>query len=128
MSKLCLDCGAITDGATRCPAHRRQRDRARNSVSFYTTREWRVLRGQCIARDGASLLSGSTFRLTAHHVIPRERGGPDTLDNLVTLAGDEHSQYEADLRHDRDTPLRRQVDELLERVATARQLQTGGVL
>ena len=87
--KLCLDCGAITNGAARCPAHRRQRDRARNSASFYTTREWRRLRAQCIARDGASLLSGSTFRLTAHHVIPREHGGPDALDNLVTLADPE---------------------------------------
>lgn len=126
MSKLCLDCGAVTTGASRCPTHKRVRDRARNSASFYTTRAWRRLRAQCIARDGASLLSGSTYRLTAHHVIPREQGGPDHLDNLVTLAGDEHSQYEADVRHDRHTPLRRQVDELLERIATARRL-TGGV-
>lgn len=121
-AKLCLDCGAVTDGASRCKRHRQQRDRQRNTASFYQSPGWRRLARACIARDRACVVTGSTHRLTAHHVIPRESGGPDELGNLVTLAGDVHSQYEADVRHGRDTPLRREVDRVLAEIATARGL------
>lgn len=122
-AKLCLDCGAVTDGASRCATHRQRRDRQRNASSFYQTPGWRRLQRACIARDGACQVTGSTRRLTAHHVIPRERGGPDELGNLVTLAGDVHSQYEADVRHGRNTELRREVDRVLADIATARGLR-----
>ena len=33
----------------------------------------------------------------AHHKIPRKVGGPDTLDNLITLCGKHHGQFERKL-------------------------------
>lgn len=44
------------------------------------------LRQQCYERDNYQCVEcGSTEELHAHHIIHREHGGPNTLDNLVTL-------------------------------------------
>lgn len=62
---------------------------------FYRTPEWRALRSACLERDGYRCTvpgCGSTDRLTADHITPRRRGGPDTLDNLRTLCGSCHSR------------------------------------
>lgn len=124
-----MDCPAtIPADRSRCPRCQSKRDRERNSTSYYQSREWRRLRRACIMRDRCCVVTGSTHRMTAHHVIAREAGGPDSLENLATLAGDVHSAYEAAVRDGKDTPLRRRVDQVLNDIATARNLRRGVVI
>lgn len=97
-----------------CRRHRQIIDAERNARSFYTSKTWRRLRRACIRRDGRCLVPGcnSRERLTAHHRVPREQGGPDSLENLRTLCASCHSRYEADVRAGRITRLRRAVEAL----------------
>ena len=60
-------------------------------MSYYTTSEWRRLSGQTKKRDhyqcqicGDRKGDPHTI-LNAHHLIPRADGGPNTLENLITL-------------------------------------------
>lgn len=48
---------------------------------------WRRLRAQVLERDGhACTICGTTEgQLIAHHIVPFDKGGPDTLDNLSTV-------------------------------------------
>ncbi|MCC6718237.1 MAG: HNH endonuclease [Acetobacteraceae bacterium] len=51
---------------------------------FYDTQEWRRLRAACIAQHPVCATAGCGQRsIVADHVVPRSRGGSDTLDNLV---------------------------------------------
>ena len=75
--KRCLTCGTPSNGS-RCPAH------ARGG----STRQWRTLREQILARDCFQC------RLCGHraehvdHVVPVSRGGTDSPGNLrATCAG-----------------------------------------
>lgn len=97
-----------------CRPHRQQVDRDRNQRSPYVTREWRRLSQAVTARDGRCQVPscGSTSRLVAHHLENRREGGPDAMDNLVTLCASCHSRYEADRRAGRRTALRRAVESL----------------
>ncbi len=55
--------------------------------------EKRAMHDAVLARDGWRCRApwcGSRNRLTVHHVIPRSRGGPWALWNLLTLCGDCH--------------------------------------
>jgi 5-methylcytosine-specific restriction endonuclease McrA len=48
---------------------------------------WERLRIACLRRDKFTC-QGCTERkkrLQAHHIVPRHRGGPDDLENLITL-------------------------------------------
>lgn len=105
---ICLGCGRITGNAPkgRCPSCQRERDRN----DFYQSPEWRQLAARAKA-DACDICAGSE-RLTAHHSHARRDGGPDKEDNIVTLCGSCHSQYEADKRAGKDTELRRLVDAL----------------
>ncbi|MQB02103.1 MAG: hypothetical protein GEU78_17895, partial [Actinobacteria bacterium] len=56
-----------------------------------STRRWRALREACLARDERQCLRcGSADKLEAHHIEARADGGPDVLDNLVTLCDECH--------------------------------------
>ena len=50
------------------------------------------IRRAVLARDRQCVIDScqSTYRLQAHHVIPRRDGGPDTADNLATLCWYHH--------------------------------------
>jgi hypothetical protein len=105
--KACVDCGAHARTLTRgrCNVCRRKQDRA----SYYQSPQWRTIRALLI--HDACDLCGSTYRLTLHHTQGRRRGGSDRPENLRwTLCGTCHSRYEADVRTDRDTELRRRIE------------------
>jgi len=59
---------------------------------YYATQAWKRLRAACLKRDGYQCAEpkcttperGRGGRLTAHHIIPRRKGGADTLANLIT--------------------------------------------
>lgn len=55
---------------------------------------WRQARGW-----GAKLLPG-IFGIQAHHLLPREHGGPDTLGNLVSLCFRCHAWVHVGRNHD----------------------------
>jgi 5-methylcytosine-specific restriction endonuclease McrA len=57
----------------------------RQRTNPYTTPTWRQLSLAVIERDGACVRCGGDHRLSAHHVIPREEGGPDVPANLEAL-------------------------------------------
>ena len=67
--------------------------RAEVQDPYYGTSAWKRLRHQCLRRDGFMCASpdcetpsrGKGGRLIAHHKIDRRKGGPDALDNLITL-------------------------------------------
>jgi hypothetical protein len=123
--KRCLEplCKNWTQSpAVRCKRCELERYRVRNAGDFYQTRSWRKLASAAIRRDRMCVVTESLHRLTANHIIPRTAGGPDTLDNLMTMAGDIHSRYEADVRHNRDTELRRQVDAIRQQLIDERGL------
>ncbi|AFZ71605.1 HNH endonuclease [Natronobacterium gregoryi] len=79
---------------------------------------WEELRQQTLRRDGYTCTRcGADGRtLQAHHVVPRSQGGPDELENLLTLCRPCHGvihqsnssfddvRDEAPLFPDRDTP------------------------
>jgi hypothetical protein len=51
---------------------------------FYDTQAWRRLRAACLAQHPICATAGCGQRsVVADHVLPRSRGGADTLDNLV---------------------------------------------
>ncbi len=54
---------------------------------FYNTHAWQVMRARCIRGDNrACVACGATDeRLYAAHIVDRNDGGLDQLDNLVTL-------------------------------------------
>jgi hypothetical protein len=82
------------DGSEALPRLRSARPRShcricqgiRNRTNPYWRAEWRRLSVAVTARDGACVECGSTRHLQAHHDLARADGGPDTPENLVTLA------------------------------------------
>jgi len=57
----------------------------RTIPAYYSTPEWKELRSNIIHRDGFRCFYCGTTKgaLTADHIIPRSKGGPDTPDNLI---------------------------------------------
>ena len=84
--KPCLDCGRITTGS-RCPPCRR--------ASPYQQHSWRQLSMLVVKRDGVCVRCGSTYYLAAHHITPRNEGGPDHPSNLEALCASCHGRLEA---------------------------------
>ena len=70
---------------------------------WHQTQEWRDLRlktirrdgGQCVCCGAKSLCGTKVYKgLTAHHIMPRAKGGGDYLDNLITLCETCHDEIE----------------------------------
>lgn len=64
---------------------------------FYASPEWEALHKACLQRDHyICQVKGCNVRgrkrLSAHHIIPREEGGADHIDNLVALCVVHHNQ------------------------------------
>jgi hypothetical protein len=115
--KTCATCGAPFPAAPRVQHCARHRGRVAAARATYQTAAWRRASAAAIAAAGHACelpSCASCYRLTAHHVEPKVSGGSDA--RLVVLCGPHHSQYEADVRHGRDTANRRQV----ERIAASR--------
>jgi hypothetical protein len=53
--------------------------------AFYNSAEWKALRQAVLARDPICKHCGKDPSVVADHIVPRNRGGPDTLDNLQGL-------------------------------------------
>jgi len=116
---VCLDCSkpTLNPKKGRCPECQRERDRN----DYYQSPEWRRIAAAAKRRHRECAICGSTQRLIAHHSHARREGGPDKEDNIVLLCGAGaidcewrscHSQYEADKRTGKDTPLRQLVEAL----------------
>lgn len=66
-----------------------------------TASSWDEIRERVIARDGrrctVGWLLGGRCRehLHVHHLIPRDEGGEDSLDNLITVCDRHHPMVEA---------------------------------
>lgn len=118
----CIDCGAMVPKSP-CVKCQKERDRTKNSTSFYQSPLWRRLRRECIARDRQCQVTGKTDSLAADHIIPRTQFGPDILENLWALDTQLHTQYTKDVLFDRDTPLRRQVDAARQQLIKQRGLR-----
>jgi 5-methylcytosine-specific restriction endonuclease McrA len=87
MARPCLDCNRPTI-LTRCPDCTAARKAPPRRNGFYQSSTWRQLSKAARDRDqGQCALCGSTNRVQAHHRIHRRDGGPDTLDNLISLCG-----------------------------------------
>jgi 5-methylcytosine-specific restriction endonuclease McrA len=41
-----------------------------------------------------------------HHKVPRDEGGPDTIENLMALCGYHHTRYTQDVKRGRRSTLR----------------------
>lgn len=93
--KPCLDCGRLAKGS-RCNICLT----IRNQTNPYRDADWRRLSQQVTARDGACVRCGSARYLNAHHVIPRRHGGPDSVENLVSLRVICHGKVEAARRQE----------------------------
>jgi 5-methylcytosine-specific restriction endonuclease McrA len=78
---------------------RRQYDARRpERDAYYQTKAWRSLRAACLSRDSTCRAPGCTSPSTiAHHVVPREDGGPDALENLAGLCHVHHEREHARL-------------------------------
>lgn len=87
--KPCLECGRLT---------RSSRCRTCDRNNPYRTADWRRVAKTVTERDGACVRCGSTHYLSAHHIIPRAEGGPDTPENLVSLCVSCHARLEAEGR------------------------------
>jgi len=84
--KPCLICGRITTGS-KCPPCRR--------AAPYEQPAWRALSRFVVSRDGSCRHCGSSYYLSAHHVIPRAEGGADHPANLIALCGACHRREDA---------------------------------
>jgi 5-methylcytosine-specific restriction endonuclease McrA len=57
----------------------------------YNVEAWRCLQNQIINRDGQRcVMCKDTHALSAHHILPRDKGGTDATCNLVTLCRECH--------------------------------------
>ena len=63
--------------------------RASQHDDFFESDEWFFLRLQTFKRDNYTCLrcdkKFSTTKLNAHHLTPRDQGGGDAINNLITL-------------------------------------------
>lgn len=66
------------------------------SAPFYRSAEWRRLRAAVLARDPVCATRGCGRKSThADHIVPRARGGGDTLDNLRGACASCHNRRSA---------------------------------
>lgn len=66
------------------------------SSAFYQSKEWRALRTAVLKRDPVCVVRGCGRPAThADHIIPRERGGADSMGNLRGLCQSCHNRRSA---------------------------------
>lgn len=53
----------------------------------------KATKNRCFVRDGGCAKCGGSDIMTVHHVIPKRLGGPNTLDNLITLCDWCHADW-----------------------------------
>ena len=64
---------------------------------FYDSAEWAEIRALVLLRDVAACRRcGTGENLSVHHVVPRDSGGSDEINNLVTLCLSCHDAVELD--------------------------------
>lgn len=86
--------------ASRGPVNYRIKRSYQDDAEFYKSEFWLNLSERCKIRDKYKCRKckkkardkASKRKLHAHHRIPRSRGGPDNLRNLITLCDDCHSK------------------------------------
>jgi 5-methylcytosine-specific restriction enzyme A len=82
--RLCVRCGALTEGSSYCSRHSKRTVNGKR----YSGRKWERIRQRVLRRDGfACTQCQATIGLEIHHRIPLIEGGTDQLDNLQTLCG-----------------------------------------
>src|SRR5690606_12354497 len=91
-------CGVLIARPGRCELHipallQSQREKRQARSAFYDSPKWRSLSRQCLARDPMCKWPGCHLpSKEADHIIPREDGGADTLENLQGLCHTHHSR------------------------------------
>ena len=71
-----------------------------NDTDYYNSQEWKQLRSQ--ARKRAKYRCercGRGGKLTVHHILSRDLGGPDILENLIALCTRCHDYVHANIDH-----------------------------
>lgn len=69
----------------------------RRIPNFITKDDWHKLRMACLRRDDFTCLrceKQSRQGMQAHHLVPRDNGGADDVENLVTLCNSCHDFVE----------------------------------
>lgn len=94
--RYCFDCKPKAN-AERHAKYDRDKRRA-ESRAFYNSVYWRKLSAKqrkdfpyCQWKYEDGTICGSTYRLCADHIIPRDQGGPDKQSNLQTLCQPHHN-------------------------------------
>jgi 5-methylcytosine-specific restriction endonuclease McrA len=107
-AKLCIGCGEIIPASrTRCGRCARKKNRVHTEArGAYHTPEWRRLSAEVTANGCEVFGCTATHYVVAHHIWPRELGGPDSRENLVALCGNpHHAEAEAQIRRElHDSP------------------------
>jgi 5-methylcytosine-specific restriction endonuclease McrA len=112
ISRFCNACGYsyqwTPKARGKCPDCERayQREKSRRRKSQYATRvrdsvSWQHARALARRRDGGCVLrdqGGCEGRLEVHHRIPLNRGGDNSLANLLTVCSTHHGQLEREAR------------------------------
>ena len=61
----------------------------------YDKKSWKQIRKEVIRSDNYTCQAcGTKKNLTVHHIIPRDKGGPDDTSNLITLCTRCHDEIE----------------------------------
>jgi 5-methylcytosine-specific restriction protein A len=107
--RLCAHIGCkVFVSKGRCDKHRKkeQRDydkyqRNLEAKKFYQSKQWQALREQCRQEAfGLCAECNKAGRLkqgsAADHIVPREQGGGDAIENLQYLCGECHSRKSAE--------------------------------
>lgn len=86
--RLCLGCGQIIGGGTRCRRCLAVKGaEANRRGSSLHTPSWRAVRSAVLERDGYVCRFCGQPANTVDHVVPRHAGGTDSPNNLVAACG-----------------------------------------
>lgn len=91
--RVCAEPGCTrAQHAARCPEHQRTDSRSGQRAAQYAGAHWRAIRKAVLARDPLCSECGEQRSTTAAHVIPRSKGGSDSMLNLRGLCTSCHSR------------------------------------